>query len=186
MTTLICNTHGDVGRYSNGSCKKCHTEKAKLYKQKNKELLKSKRIAKYLESGGKLSCPCKICGGVIAKKNGCCLECSKTKWRIYWSINKEKISESSSNWRKNNPDKVLKNTKEWQKNNPEKTKKSAKQSKALSKKNLTDYYVRTTIYGVKKNLKGIIKFSDIPPELVEIKRLQMQLNHAIKVKLNSI
>jgi len=42
--------------------------------------------------------------------------------------------------------------------------------------------VKHSIESLTVFISGGLKKSDIPPELVEIKRLQMQLNHAIKEK----
>ena len=114
-----------------------------------------------------------------------CRECFNKIYLSNWKKNnRERVKELQYNWVKNNPEKVKKMYKNWAKNNPKKLKelqnKWAKNNpdkvKVSRKKNrytLKESYIA--------GLLGI-KAKDCPPELIELKRVQIQLHREIYTK----
>ena len=110
--------------------------------------------------------PCKKCGGVERRKNGDCRECDRERVRRWRKDSPDKRLAQQIAWRKNNSSKQSNNRIDWRNNNP-----------------YSATFVINTLCKMKVYIIGELKSSDIPPELVEIKRLQMQLHHAIKSKV---
>lgn len=83
-------------------------------------------------------------------------------------------------WRQDNPDKRADYKKKWRAENPEKVNAMQRRAGRNDAQNLTDGYVR------KKIVEGIDGLSqgDIPDELVQLKRAELQMERIIKIKKN--
>jgi hypothetical protein len=81
-------------------------------------------------------------------------------------------------WRKKNPEKYTTYKKNWRAENPDKVNAMQRRSGKNDTANLTDGYVR------KKIVQGFngLKNSDVPNELVELKRQEIKLERIIKNK----
>ncbi|MEN9755850.1 MAG: hypothetical protein RL755_37 [Pseudomonadota bacterium] len=118
--------------------------------------------------------PCKKHGVVERNKNEKCKICAKEqgakwkkqnpeKWEKWQKENAETLAKRNAEWQKNNINRVYKRIAEWRKENP-----------------FSDTMVKSLIRVHKPFVLCNLTNYDIPPELVEIKRLQMQLHRAIK------
>ncbi len=76
---------------------------------------------------------------------------------------KKCVAERLKIYRRKYPEKGTAKKKKWNKNNP-----------------YSSVMVKESLKGLKTYKVNKLSFKDIPPELVEIRRLQMQLYHAIK------
>ena len=89
-------------------------------------------------------------------------------------IEKEKILKRN-NYLKNK-DFYIKQAAEWKKNNIESHKKSVRKSRMRSIANLEDSYIKLMVCHHDK----FIKYSDVTPELIELKRKQLILTRIIR------
>jgi len=108
--------------------------------------------------------PCKKCGGLEADNNRGCKYCHDEKIKEWRVINKKRYNSGVNQWNKNNRDSVNDYYRMHRESN--------KFAEMFVKKAIRDLRI--------SRLMSLSCESDIPPELVEIKRLQMQLHHAIK------
>ena len=93
---------------------------------------------------------------------------------IHKYLEKEKILKR--NYYLKNKDIFIKQAAEWQKNNIELSKKSARKCRMKSCVNLGDTYVKLMVCHHDK----FIKYSDVTPELIELKRKQLILTRIIR------
>ena len=107
--------------------------------------------------------PCKKCGALERNSANNCIPCQKL---------------IEKNWRKRNPDKYSNAMGRWQKKNRDKVNSTVKLRKHANPY-ITEL-VKKQIASCKSFKSLFLSYSDIPIELIEIKRLQMQLHHAIK------
>jgi len=110
-----------------------------------------------------LTKPCKKCGGLEAGTNRGCKYCHDEKIKEWRIVNKERYNLGVNQWNKNNRDSVNDYYRTHRKNNM-----------------FSEMFVKKAIRDLKIFRSMLLSFDDIPPELIEIKRLQMQLHHAIK------
>lgn len=137
-----------------------------------------------------------------------CKECTKKYMKEHYKNNSEKILASCAKWRENNPEKLAeyykKNSKrmyavqvEYRKNNPEKTrakgvnyrKNNLEKVRATEarnrKKNIEKNRARSTA-SIKDLSNAYVakklgfKVSEIPPELIEAKRLNLKIKRKLK------
>ena len=142
-------------------CSKCKVEKGRdeFYKNRSK-------------SDG-LASLCKICSYLRS-----------AKWK---KENPEKARASTRKWQQNNPEKAKVSCSSWQRNNPEKARdakakwaaenplsKSSRAGRQRGIDELDDYYVKSTLG------KSKLRASNPPQELIELKRLQLQIIREIK------
>ncbi len=119
-----------------------------------------------------------------------CKECLNIYSKAYRKANPEKILAYNKAYRKANPEKILAYSKayykvnkeklndyskEWAVNNPEKRKVSVNKNALKNKKELSDNYVKRLFIQ-----RTSLTASDIPPELIEIKRQQLILKRLLK------
>lgn len=97
----------------------------------------------------------------------------KNKEQILSSVDKAAKREYYRDYCKNNKEKMLDKNKRYYQKNKELRKQKIKDYTA----GLTDYYVKNTLTN---NSKGGLKPSDIPRELIELKREQLKLHRLIK------
>lgn len=83
--------------------------------------------------------------------------------------------ESAKKYKKENPQKVALYNKRYAAKNKALVRKINERSKAKGRRELGDSYMRSLILG-----RGGIKWGDIPQELIELKRVQIQLHRKIK------
>lgn len=117
---------------------------------------------------------CKNCGGRVASGEYRCKQCASEIQRRYAQKNPDKVKESQREyWRKNKDKKKAKDARHRRKNPvpPEKV----KAKEARLKENLANCYIRRLL--VKKT---DLKHSDIPQELVELKRKHMEIHRKLK------
>ena len=101
----------------------------------------------------------------------------KESSKKYYENNSEKLKESSKKYRENNPEKVKEKAKKWKENNHEKVK---KYTNKISNE-MGDSYIKNKLCTITKNSLHV---GDLPNELIEVKRLQIQLFRLIKNKEN--
>jgi hypothetical protein len=109
-----------------------------------------------------------------------CKKCKTERGKIYRLNNSKKNSERYIKWSKENQENIKKYNTKWVKKNRD----------SVNQRNVK--YRRDNPYSIcviKKAISNLntyinfkLSFLDIPSEMVEIKRLQMQLHHAIKAK----
>jgi hypothetical protein len=93
---------------------------------------------------------------------------------IHKYLEKEKILKR--NYYLKNKDFFIKQSAKWQKNNIESYKKSARKCRMRSCVNLEDTYIKLMVCHHDK----FIKYSDVTPELIELKRKQLILTRIIR------
>jgi len=123
---------------------------------------------------------CKKHGAVERNKDGVCKKCNIEKTAKYRAKHREKAIETSTKWNKENPEKAAENKDNWQKKNKKYV--SEIHAKWRKENPFSDSTVKQYITKLKPYFSLDLTILDIPPELVEIKRLQMQLYHAIKTR----
>lgn len=118
-------------------------------------------------------------------KNRTVYSCIPCKYRIdkIWRDNNPEVSKGIN---KKSRDKVkhtkeykLKNVKRastWNKNNPERHKEHHQKTLKNYVKNISDYYIKNIIV----NTTDGIRYSDVTPQLIEIKRKSIKLKRQIK------
>lgn len=111
-------------------------------------------------------------------KSRSCPQCKLEYQRKWVSKNREKVRETNTNWKKENKEKVNEITRSYSKKN--RASETARNLIWERKNPYADCLVKRAIRNLKTSIDLKLKAEDIPHELVEIKRLQMQLNHAIK------
>lgn len=97
--------------------------------------------------------------------------------KLYREKNIEKILERERLYYKNNKEKRLEYGRKWRKNNKEKYAIICKKSTKRNVENLSDQYIKRKITQFTH-----LKSSDIPKELIELKRAHMKFKRAIKEK----
>lgn len=111
-------------------------------------------------------------------KSRSCPQCKLEYQRKWVSKNREKVRETNTNWKKENKEKVNEITRSYSKKN--RASETERNSIWYNKNPYADCFVRRAICLLKTSIYLKLKAVDIPIELVEIKRLQMQLTHATK------
>jgi uncharacterized Zn finger protein (UPF0148 family) len=175
-TCSKCGFVGDDELFVKGRivCLECNKERKKEYYESNKKYVKEK-AKEYRENNR---------------------EKYLISSRKYYESNKYSINKVNSNYRENNREKIAKMKKEYCENNKEKIKeyhreyrennkeKISERNKKYSKKIIHEIrgsYIRNAI-----NRHMGIKAADIPIELLELKREQLQLHRLIKEAQNGI
>jgi len=136
----------------------------------------------------KLTKPCKKCGGVDAtNRGGECKQCANNRYKEWVKNNRERSNLSARIYRSKNTEKFnhyrIKNIEYHRKYNIENREKSTASRKEWVKNNpFSNACVVVAIRYLKTARLFNIKSADLPEELIEIKRLQMQLHHAIKAR----
>lgn len=103
----------------------------------------------------------------------------KTRYKLYKHLYKK----HSIIYYAKNKQNVIVRSAEWANNNPEKKKTSDKNIRKSQKERLANTHIKREIV---KHSKGILKYSDVPQELVELKRKQLKLKRdAKKAKENN-
>ena len=160
-------------------CLQCASIYNKEYCENNKERLKKyqkeycennkERLKKYQKEYNKEYC----------ENNK---ERLKEKRKEYYENNKEKRKKLNKEYRENNKEKEKEYGKEYRENNKEKRKEYRENNKEKEKeyykgkcKNLVDPYIRSRLGRVEK-----VPYEEITPEMIELKRLQLQLHRGIK------
>jgi len=90
---------------------------------------------------------------------------------VYRARNPDKIKKRRAAWGARNPDKIKKCKAAWQARNPDKMKKL----RAAFAFNLSDLYVKQVL-----RVRTTLKNSDIPQELVELKRAHLKIHRKLK------
>ena len=113
--------------------------------------------------------PCKKCGGLEASSNRSCKQCDLDYLR---------------NYREKNKDKVKTDRREYYKQNNTKLSKLANERSKTYVEGLPIAYVRRTVlqHTLKLKLQTVLTLEDIPEELIEVKRLQLQLTRLIRTQ----
>ena len=111
-------------------------------------------------------------------KHGSCPQCKLEYQRIWVSKNREKVRSTNTKWKKENKEKINETTRAYSKKN--RASETERNSIWYNKNPYADCFVRRAICTFKTSIYLKLKAVDIPIELVEIKRLQMQLTHATK------
>ena len=111
-------------------------------------------------------------------ENGRCKQCVKENHAKQYDKDKDKIKKSQlayrlahkfeqkerfNNWLENNKTAFAENTKKWRRNNV-----------------FADLMVKKSLAQLKPAIELNLKYPDFTKELIDIKRLQMKLHHAIK------
>ena len=141
-------------------CNKCKEEKTASEFYKSKE-------GKYGVTSTCKKCHC-VATRIWQKNNP---EKVIKSQRLYDKKNLEKNSKRMSIWRENNYERNIQNARQWTKNNPDKIKQYSKKQAV----NLSDSMVRSIIR---------INKEDCPPELIEVKRLQLKIKRLCKTSKN--
>ncbi len=97
--------------------------------------------------------------------------------RKYYLKNRDKINKAVKKWRSQNIEKWKKYIKKWNKNNIKKVRKRRNKWLQKERKECGDGYIKKIIIS-----NSILKYSDIPQQLVEIKKRQIKLRR----KLNEL
>ena len=120
---------------------------------------------------------CKKHGSVI---KGYCKDCSKERHKKWLDKNKGKNSENVKKGRNKNQEKRNEHLKKWRSKNAKNINLYLKEWRCENR--YADSEIKNLMAKCKPfKLSGISRM-DIPTELVEIKRLQMKLHHAIKAR----
>lgn len=103
----------------------------------------------------------------------------KQKYQTYKHLHKK----NALRYYKNNKNKVIIKSVEWASKNPERKKLIDKSIRKSQSEKLTDNHIKRELV---KHSKGLLKYCDIPQELVEIQRKQLKLKRdAKKAKENN-
>lgn len=108
-------------------------------------------------------CQCKVCCRLYKKK--------------YNENNKEKVSAHKKKYNGNNKEKIAENCKQYRENNKEKIAEYLKQYRENNKEKimLSNGHIKSIL---KLNFK--IKYTNITPEMIELKREQLLIHRALK------
>ena len=101
--------------------------------------------------------------------------------RIWTEKNKKKVREKAILWKKNNPEKVAESQRRYRKKHPEKQKEIRKNRNARVAADLTDHYVKGAM-----STKLGLKYGEITPGMVELKRAQLLLHREVKNGKNKL
>src|SRR3990167_5450521 len=198
----ICKKHGKLtqdkitkNRKGILICKKCRNEQSEDWREKNKEKQKLKCLKlRELAKENKLIKTCKIHGENVRTKSGkqpckICRQLSSERWR---NKNPEKVKEINEKRRLlMNKGKYKENQKkrlEIRKNeNLEGYRKIMAEKAREYRKGYPDAYIKQTIKMQRIFKKDGIKIpvENIPQEVIDIKRLHLQLKHKIKKEINN-
>lgn len=163
---------------------KCDKVSTKTCKSCNESKLISKFDVKVRKTGKVYVYPtCKRCLSLCAKDKDRYNEYCRNYYKNETKEKREKRNILASNWRKKNPDKMnLKSKRGWEKIKADPVKKEKKNyCQRVYLKNqrveLSDSYVASRVIG--KEGVGVLKRSDVPKELIDIKRKQLFLKRQI-------
>lgn len=151
-----CKKHGVVERFKNGDCKECHKIVVKNWQKNN--VLKARNDSKKWRENN--------------------LQRKKATDKAWKEANHNKVLEIQRRSYFNNREASKKACEKWRKENPEKNKDRIKKWRIDNA--YADCIIKGAIQKHKYFLLGGLKATDIPQELVDLKRLQMKLHHAIK------
>ena len=91
-----------------------------------------------------------------------------------YAANREKVKEATKKWKEANPEKRREVVRRWQVANPERVREATKKWKGSNPEAILNMpnYIRGLL-----NLRGV---PNIPPELIELKRMQLNLARILK------
>ena len=123
---------------------------------------------------------------IVNKKYLICKLCKKETNKKWAKKNPERVKCHTKKWQKKNPEKIRNNMKKWERNNPEIVKDRNKKYKEKHREVLKSKYKETIIklpdWYVARNLTKLLKYKEIPKELIEAKRLLMKIKRKLKEK----
>ena len=131
-------------------CKQCNNKYAKQYRINNPDKIKKLNNKAYIENSNRI------------------IKCT----RQYYKDNREKILKKCKKKYKDNREEMLKKGRRYSKENSDRIKQYSKDYRI----DLKDGYVASLINNSCKNLKS----KDIPQELIEMKRIEVQMRRALK------
>lgn len=126
---------------------------------------------------------CKVCSTLLTEENcssnvtAHCKPCYNAKMRTYFQKYKDKHRKLMYDWRKRNKDKVKQMLTNYDIKRFGSEAESSRYYWNKYKEELTDSYVKFTIV---QHTKGQIKFADVPQELIDLKRKEIQLKRKIQ------
>src|ERR1700751_746482 len=103
-----------------------------------------------------------------------CAKCEYDRQRRYQELNRDKIRARAKIYNKTNPEKLREYRKKWKINNREKLLESTRRTHKRQQDMLRDTYV-----------KYLLADRDAPEQLVQLKRVTVQLKRLIKEKKNA-
>lgn len=125
---------------------------------------------------------CKACMQIYRDKNKAKIQASRNKY-LEKEGNKEKMRECKRAWKQKmkveNPELFKQKTKEYKAAHKDSINEAARKRSARYSRDLTDTYI-------KRNVLGISAAIEVPQELVEVKRLQLQIRRMSDEKCNAI
>lgn len=127
----------------------------------NKPIPLSELVSRVMEDGIRYARRCKPCNRAISRGD-------------YW-LNAELNRRRAAEWRRKNPDRKKAKAKEWNARSQEYLRVYQKSNRD----NLSDSYVRARLARVDSGPR-IISASDIPDELVALKRMQLLIKRQLK------
>ncbi len=104
-----------------------------------------------------------------------CKTCVSVYFNKYRIANTERLYERHRVWCKANRDKCNKSAKRYKAKYPDKAKQKARRDDGRYRELLTDSHIKKIV-----NAGSGLKFSDIPQEVVELKRIHIQLLREIR------
>ena len=148
--------------------------KAKLYREKNKEIINTKDRARYQNRKETL----KESNRLYRLNNLEAVNARIAKWR---EENKEHVLARDKAYRERNKEKINARMKKWSKENKEYKNQKRKEYENEQSKNLTDYHIVHKVLNSKKyGFQHRRKVDEIPKELIEAKRLQLLIKRGLK------
>jgi len=174
VTTKICSkckVEKDVGEFwkckasKDGlayQCKSCASSRARRWRAENPDKVAEQGRRWRAENPGKSTETSRRWRAENPEK--------ATELGRRWQIeNPEKCRESSRRWRAKNPEKIAEKAREWRAKNPERSREISKKYIRRGIEGLSDYYVKLTL-----------NVPNPPQELIELKRLQLQIHRELK------
>lgn len=156
---------------------KCSDEtllKAKLYREKNAEVIKQKDKERYQ----KRKATRKEKDRIYRLNNLEAVNARIAKWR---EANKEHVLARDKAYRERNKEKIRARMKKWSAENKEYKNQKRKEYENEQSKNLTDYHIVHKVFNSKKyGFQHRRKVDEIPKELIEAKRLQLLIKRGLK------
>lgn len=148
--------------------------KAKLYREKNKELIKQKDKERYQKRKEKL----KETNRLYRLNNLEAVNARIAKWR---EANKDHVLARDKAYRERNKEKINARMRNWGKDNKEYKNQKRKEYENEQSKNLTDYHIVHKVLNSKKyGFQHRRKVEEIPKELIEAKRLQLLIKRGLE------
>jgi len=103
------------------------------------------------------------------------------KYRLYhkarYAANSESVKQRAKKWKDENKARHLETVRRWQASHPVRTKELKQKCKRKARTTLSDSYVKQELAR-----KTTLRHSDIPQELVELKRAHLKIHRQLKAK----